>query len=179
MAKAKRDSPRAIRRRQMKAVGDWKTLFRETQIFPLAQVRKLNTHIPKSTLYRQIKQANQQQLASPNTDIIPSFLMKNRHKQTFTPEEEQILANNVRNILIYSKYNKVDKSIIRQMAKDFYISIHPHNRGTCSTESIPFKVSGGWICRFKTRHGFNKPSKLINSESNAGIQPQPNSAVLN
>ena len=89
-----RCSPRAVKSRRKKALTVWRVFYKESMLFPLNQVIELNpnTGLTKSGFYKRMKKYKQQQIANPNTEIIPSFLQKNQSKQIFTPDEELVLA---------------------------------------------------------------------------------------
>ncbi len=157
----KRDSPRCVRRRQQVEIRKWNNLFTESQILPsTSQLLQLHPEIPKSTLYRRIKQAKQQKEHSVDSEFVPTFLRRNVHQQIFTVEEENILAQSVRNI-IAAKFRLVTKQVVKEMARDYFMELHPHLRDTRSGNGKSFKVSEGWIMRFKSRHGFNRRKPKI------------------
>lgn len=151
-----RDSPRAIYRRRKKDIAFWETITTESLLFKPCAVLKLNPDIKRSTLYRRLKEAKKQREITGNAQAVPTFLMKNVHKQIFTSEQELILANNIRNI-IGGRWNNVDKDRVREMAIDYYIQLNPAQcRSKRGTNALPFTASEGWISRFKARHNFKK-----------------------
>jgi hypothetical protein len=83
----------------------------------------------------------------------PMYMKRNVHRQCFTPEQEKLFAQSIKNI-IASGYRLVSKEVIRQEAKRYWETLHPSSSQTRSSAS--FHASDGWIQRFKGRHGFTQ-----------------------
>jgi hypothetical protein len=81
----------------------------------------------------------------------PMYMKRNVHRQAFTPEQEKILAGNIRNT-IESGYRLVTTEIVREEARKYWEELHLHDRGTRTYRA--FHASDGWIQRFKGRNGF-------------------------
>lgn len=146
----KSDSPRSIRRRRAIQASTWRNIFKEAESFPIPLVAKLNPDIPQRTLYRKIKQYKE---AKNNGSTELNFLKKNVHKQSMTPEQEIILAAEITKVIDEGKH-VVTKTLVRRIAGRLYDEFYPNNRLTRDGFKHSFKISNGWICRFKARHDF-------------------------
>lgn len=153
-------SSNSIQRRRVREQKKWTQLFNEceqfqncTYVSTLHPEIKLRTLQHRYNLYKQNKNKQTKQ-----TTIYDEATIDHRsiNKQTFTPEQETTLANHIRN-LIQSRSQLINKSVIKNQALLFYKQLHPH-----TTRNITFKVSDGWIQRFKARHHFpTNKTKII------------------
>lgn len=152
------NSPRSIRRRRAVESSTWRNIFKEAENFPIPLVAKLNPEIPQRTLYRKIKQYKQAK-ADGSTDL--NFLQKNVHKQIMTPEQEIVLADEITKLIDEGKH-VVTKYLVKRIAQRVYDEFYPNNCSTRGAMKRSFKVSNGWICRFKVRHDFlrRKPEHI-------------------
>lgn len=144
------NSPRSVRRRRAVEASTWRTIFKEAENFGIPLVAKLNPDIPQRTLYRKIKLYKQ---AKNNGSTELNFLQKNVHKQSMTPQQEIILADGVEKVIDEGKH-VVTNTLVRKIAARLYDEFYPNNRLTRDGTKRSFKVSNGWICRFKARHDF-------------------------
>jgi hypothetical protein len=155
-------SPKTIRRMKFTTAKKWKQIFSECQLFDnCAAAQKLNPEISERTIQRRFKRWKSEQ----NNQLEPHQCLSTinnygKHSQSFTPEQELVLAANIHSI-INSHVELVSYQTVRAMAIDYYNFIHSKDRTTRSVGIVPFKASNGWIERFKARHGFIKRKPKI------------------
>jgi hypothetical protein len=94
-------------------------------------VAKLYPHIPLRTLQHRYKlyKKEKQQIQQPitNETILQSTIdHRSINKQKFTPQQETILSNHIKNIIDTST-QLITKSIIKEQAHLYYKQINPHS----------------------------------------------------
>ena len=168
----KRDSGRAVTLRKTAEWKRWRDILREHRITPFtaATLHRRLPDLSQSSIYNRLKQLHNSTDSdtdddkSPSTIIsptstspyysvselpLPGFIQRNQHKQALTPYEEIVLANEIRKII-----QQGDKKIGKSIIKKFVLKFLDSTRHAHALRSKTFKVSNGWIQRFKWRHGF-------------------------
>jgi hypothetical protein len=147
-------SPRAVQSRRVKNMQQWEQIFKEIIILgSCTAAAKLHPGITVRTIQRRYniykrRQTTEKHLPDPSIDH------RGEADLIFTPQQELLLANNIRAI-IDSKSKPVTKETFRHLAIDYYRYVHPAQRCTRTIGMTPFRASDGWIQRFKARHQFS------------------------
>jgi len=138
---------------------NWKQIFEEISAQSQPAKIYLETHYPKinyKTFHKRFKEWNDcGQLEDGIGDD------RGGHNAAMTVEQEKLLATYIK-IEYLSKKKCINSTDLKEIARNFYKSIHPNN-----TRSSPiFKCGSAWIQRFMKKYGF------YNSNGRIVKQPQ-------
>jgi DDE superfamily endonuclease/Tc5 transposase DNA-binding domain len=150
--------PRSIHHWRTQSMARVQTIMNECEVFGVPQALKLNPgYCSLRQLYRRFEKYRKEKEIGME---VPTAI---QHRwgvasQTFTPEQEQLLATNIRAV-IEAGHVPVDLNYIRKSALDYW----NYCQGTMAQtrRQKPFVASDRWIARFKARHNFGKVKPKI------------------